>query len=245
MNKDDISIATMTWARNEEEEKLLREAMRYLAEERMTVFVTDGGSGPSFVDFLSSFPNFQILKSDAPGVVAQTKRSLKAAYNLGTKYIFYTESDKDLFFSNKLREFLSDAPNDDQVGVILASRSAESFSTYPESQRYAESVINHLCARIVGEQGDFVYGPLILNRALIPYLELMKEDLGWGWRFFIMVIAKRLGYRIIPWVADLPCPPEQQEDSQMELIHRMRQLSQNIQGLVLSTTIPETQLQTS
>lgn len=242
MDKGEVSIATMTWARDEAESKLLRETMHCLAEGKLPVFITDGGSGQRFIDYLNSFPNFQIFESDKPGVFAQTRRSLKAANDAGTRYIFYTESDKKLFFEQTLREFISQAPSDGQVGVVFLSRSAESFSTYPEMQRYTEAVINHLCAGMVGLQADYSYGPMLINRALIPYLELVKEDIGWGWRHYIFGIAHRLGYQVVPWIADLPCPPEQQEDSPQERMHRMRQLSQNVQGLVLSMSIPDQQL---
>ena len=240
MDKPDLSIATMTWARNEKEDTLLREAMRCLAEVEMPVAITDGGSGRSFIDYLKSFPNFAVFASEAPGVFAQIKRSLQAAGERGARFILYTESDKELFFKRQLSDFISQAPSDDQVGVVLASRSADSFRTYPRSQQYTEGVINHLCAEITGQQGDFSYGPVIINRALVPYLELVKEDIGWGWRHFIFGLAHRLGYRLIHWEADLPCPQAQQGDNRQELIHRMRQLSQNVQGLVLSTSIPVT-----
>lgn len=236
MNKNEIAVASMTWARNEEEGQLLREALRCLAVEQMPVMITDGGSGVDLIDHLSSFPNFTVLKSTKPGVLAQIKRSLEAASKIGARFILYTESDKKLFFEHGLREFISQAPDEDQIGVILASRSEASFATFPESQRYTETVINQLCAKIIGQEADYSYGPILLNRALLPYLDTLKEDIGWGWRHYIFGLAHRLGYKIVHWVADLPCPPGQQEDSKAELIHRMRQLSQNVQGLVLSAT---------
>jgi hypothetical protein len=42
--------------------------------------------------------------------------------------------------------------------------------------------------------------------------------------------------------ADLPCPPDQREDDLAERVHRLRQLSQNLQGVVLAlqADVPET-----
>jgi hypothetical protein len=46
-----------------------------------------------------------------------------------------------------------------------------------------------------------------------------------------------MDYRIVLWSADFPCPPEQPADNLAEFVHRVLQLSQNLQGLVLSMTI--------
>lgn len=69
------------------------------------------------------------------------------------------------------------------------------------------------------------------------YIIYAVDDIGWGWRPYTFVVAHRLGYRIAHLVKDLPCPPRQREDSKSERIYRMRQLSQSIQGLILSTTV--------
>ena len=54
MDKNRVAIATMTWARNEQEESLLRESLSILAQEQITTFVADGGSGQGFLQFLAS-----------------------------------------------------------------------------------------------------------------------------------------------------------------------------------------------
>jgi hypothetical protein len=71
--------------------------------------VTDGGSAQRFVENLRGFRHFTVLEVDSPGVLAQTKRSLQGALQLGRRYILYTEStesDKQLFFEHDLGEFL-------------------------------------------------------------------------------------------------------------------------------------------
>jgi hypothetical protein len=123
--------------------------------------------------------------------------------------------------------------------VVVASRSAASFATYPTSQRYTETVINQPVGQIIGQHGDFSYGPMLIHRALIPSLEFIEEDIGWGWRHYILGIAHRMGYSIVQWTRGLPCPADQRADSRAELGHRMRQLSQNLQGLVLAMTISQ------
>jgi len=54
---------------------------------------------------------------------------------------------------------------------------------------------------------------------------------------YILGIAYRMDYRIVLWSVDFPCPPEQPADNLAEFVHRVLQLSQNLQGLVLSMTI--------
>jgi hypothetical protein len=80
---------------------------------------------------------------------------------------------------------------------------------------------------------------MLIHRALIPYLEFLTEDIGWGWRHYILGIAHRLGYSIVQCTGSLPCPTDQRADSRSELMHQMRQLSQNLQGLVLAMTISQ------
>ena len=45
--------------------------------------------------------------------------------------------------------------------------------------------------------------------------------------------AARAGYRIGHVVGDYPCPPDQREENDVERLHRVRQLQQNIHGLLL------------
>ena len=45
MDERDVSIATMTWARDAAEERLLRESLGRLATLRLPVYVTDGEIG--------------------------------------------------------------------------------------------------------------------------------------------------------------------------------------------------------
>jgi hypothetical protein len=120
------------------------------------------------------------------------------------------------------------------VGVVLASRSPESFATFPEFQRHTETTINRCCAEALGFEADFTYGPFLLNRALVPHLKRADEHVGWGWRPYAFGTARALGYRIRQVEMHLPCPSEQREDDEAERLYRVRQLAQNIQGLLSS-----------
>jgi len=235
MDEKDVALATMTWARDEAEERLLRESLTLLAGLGRSVYVTDGGSGAAFTDFLRVLPHVTLCEPAERGLWAQVRRSLAAAEGAGRRFILYTEPDKRDFFRGGLGEFLSEAPDGEEVGVVLASRSESSFSTFPEFQRRTEEAINRCCAEVVGRPFEFSYGPFLLNRALVPRLTGVAGDLGWGWRPYAFGTASRLGYRVESLVRELPCPPEQREDSPRERLYRMRQLTQGVEGLLLST----------
>lgn len=237
MNKNTLSFATITWARNEQEETLLRESLQHLAALQLPVFITDGGSHTSFLEFLRSVPNFTLLTTPAQGVWAQAKNSIAAAYDSGTDFIFYTEPDKGTFFRQLLPQMLREVVLQEGTGIVTASRSAAGFATFPLFQRLTETTINKCCAEVISKEVDYTYGPFLLNRGLAPYLNLIQQDIGWGWRPYIFCIAHRLNYKVDAFVADFSCPSEQREDNPAERIYRMRQLSQNIEGLVLSTGI--------
>ena len=237
MDKKDFSIATITWARDAREEELLRESLEQLATLDIPVFITDGGSGARFLNFLERFPQFKVLTAKEKGVWAQARTSMSVAYEANTRYILYTEPDKRDFFRNALSRLLSSAPTDDQVGVVLASRSAAGFATFPAFQQTTETTINHCCSEVIGKAVDYTYGPFLLNRRLVPYLNLVQEDIGWGWRPYTFGLAHRLGYQVTHLEDDFTCPEDQREDNPAERLYRMRQLSQNIQGLVLSTSV--------
>jgi hypothetical protein len=227
----------MTWARDAAEERRLRESLRVLADLGAPVFVTDGGSGSSLLEFLRGLPHFRVSEAGAPGVWRQARTSIRAAAAAAT-FILYTEPDKRDFFRDGLREFISEAPASEDVGAVLASRSAESFATFPEFQRHTETAINRCCAEVLGVEADFTYGPFLLNRALVPRLGRAADTIGWGWRPYAFGTARSLGYRICQVEKHLPCPPEQREDGRAERLYRIEQLGQNIQGLVSSMTTP-------
>ena len=234
MNTNNLSIATITWARNVDEETLLRESLQHLSALQIPVFVTDGGSHNSFTDFVESLPNCTLVKAEGKGLWPQAKSSLQAAYDSGSSFILYTEPDKKNFFEQSLPGFLTEAAEDDDTGIVLASRSAIAFETFPPFQRTTETAINFCCAEITCQSLDYTYGPFLLNRKLVPNLQQVKKDIGWGWRPYAFCIAHRLGYRLNQLTGNFECPAGQREDDATERLYRMKQLSQNIDGIVLA-----------
>jgi len=236
MNKNHLSISTISWARNEGEENLLKKSLQILAGLHLPVFITDGGSSQSFLDFLNSFTNFTISKAPAKGVWAQAKSSLEAAYQSGSDFVFYTEPDKFDFF-HRLPAILDKVNLAPQSGIVMMSRSPSAFSSFPAFQQMTETTINNCCAEVISDPVDYTYGPFIVNRKIVPYLISIKEELDWGWRPYAFSIARRLGYIVEAIEGDFNCPPDQQSDTPEERLYRMRQLQQNIHGIVLSKTV--------
>ena len=238
MDQSAIVAATITWARNDSEEQLLLRSIKVLAQEKeIPTIITDATSAENFRAHLGRVPNCRVTAAHIPDVWAQTKSSLMTACSTKAKFILYTESDKELFFSGALQTFITAAP--DTAALVFPARSTPSLRTFPESQIYTEGVINELCSWFVGVHADFSYGPILINRRLIPYLSLLPDDVGWGWRFFLYGIAARLGLELFPIVDDLVCPDEQRANTRAEQLHRMKQLQQNIQGLLHSQVVSD------
>jgi hypothetical protein len=237
MDKTDVSIATISWARDADEDKLLRDSLEILSGMNIPVFVCDGGSGSDFLQFLENLPGVTLVPQQGRGLWNQVKRSLAAAYASGSEYLLYTEPDKQNFFRQGLAGFLEQLEVIDQAGILLATRTENAFATFPVFQHTSETAINYCCAEITGAPVDYTYGPFLLQRKLVSYLQIVEEEIGWGWRPYAFGMAHRLGYRISTYEGDFECPVEQRHDDLKERIYRMRQLSQSINGLVLSTSI--------
>jgi hypothetical protein len=235
MNTTHLSIATMTWARDAAEEALLRRSLGLLSGLGVPLFVTDGGSPAPFLDFVRGLPHATVLAPPRPGLWMQTRTSLRAAHDQGTPFILYTEPDKADFFARFLPQFLAEAAADEGLGVLLFARSDRGFASFPAFQQMTETTINGCCREVVGEAADYVYGPFLLNRAVVPHLETLPDTIGWGWRPYAFHLARRLGYRIGAVTGDFECPADQRHDTPAERLYRMRQLVQNIEGLTLST----------
>lgn len=234
MDKKKICIATISWARNNEEETLLKSSLLALAQLNIPVFITDGGSGESFLSFIKAIPHFTLLQATEKGVQAQAKTSLLAASKSNTPFVFYTEPDKEQFFQQELPRFLEQALDNENTGVFLAARSAGGFTTFPAFQQMTETTINACCAEITGKHFDFTYGPFLMKASLIKTLNAVQEDVGWGWRPYVFVMAHRAGLSVGAYIGDFACPPDQRTDDRKERLYRMRQLEQNIRGIELA-----------
>ena len=198
----------------------------------MPVAVADRGTSPAFSDVIKQLPGFHLTIPSQPGLVGQVKASMALAATFATPFILYVEPDKELFFKYWLRDFLGRASDRADVGVVLASRSDESFETFPQGQQDTERIANQLCGRCIGSSGDFLYGPFLMTRSLLPHVANLETRLGWGWRLSTFVAAHRSGLRVVQVTDDYRCPLAQRTDSDSDRMHRLRQLSENLLGLL-------------
>ena len=233
----DIAVGTITLARTPEEADALHDALQTLAATDLPVTVSDGGSPESFVRAVADLPGVSLVSAAGRDLVGQVRASLALARAAGTRWLLYTEPDKRDFFATHLHDFLDRVDVDDRTGVVVASRTTASFETFPPVQQYTETVANRLCADATGLRADFMYGPFVLSPRLVPFLDELPSSVGWGWRPFLFGLTRRLGLRIASIEGDYTCPPEQRLGDEAERLHRMRQLSQNIDGLVRSATV--------
>lgn len=235
MDFQQLVIATMTWARDKEEEQLLRLALKQLSSSGIPVFITDGGSPEAFINDIKGFNKFNVVPPAKEGLWPQVRNSFQLAYDSGAPFIFHTEPDKYDFFKG-LPELLTNMEVNEETGVALVTRSAAGMASFPAFQQMTEAAINDCCAEVIKRHIDYTYGPFVLNRNVIPYLQALPDDIGWGWRPYVFNIAARIGLQITGKEGDYFCPEAQQADDAAERLYRMKQLMQSIQGLVLSAT---------
>src|SRR5437763_8653101 len=106
MDKNNLAFATITWARNSQEEDLLQRALGQLTALGLPVFISDGGSGPDFIKYIERLPNVHLSTVNLKGVWAQARNSVKEAAASGVPFVFYTEPDKLAFFSQFLQSMI-------------------------------------------------------------------------------------------------------------------------------------------
>jgi hypothetical protein len=83
-------------------------------------------------------------------------------------------------------------------------------------------------------EADYCYGPFLFHSRLASLLSFLSENCGWGWRPALFAMAHRVGLTVKTFTGDFVCPPDQQEDDETERLYRMKQLTQNIDGLLLA-----------
>lgn len=230
MHIADLAIATVTWARSAPEHALLRRSLERLDRLGRPISIGDRGDNRDFLTDLQRLQNVRTFVVP-DGLVPQVQKAVELAAQLAP-FVLYTEPDKDEFFAGGLEAFIEAAPGDDGIGVVLASRSSVSLETFPPIQRYAESVVNRFAGDVIGIAGDYSYGPFLMHRLLVEDVLRLDPRLGWGWRHATFVAAARRGLRVRHVSGDFACPADQQSENDGDCRHRLRQLNQNLLGLI-------------
>jgi hypothetical protein len=230
----DIAVATITLARQPSEERLLLSSLEALSRVGLRVAVADGGSPAPFVKALRQLPGLKVRVVREPrSLLRQVRTAFDCAREWRTKALLYTEPDKEDFFSTHLVRVLRESLEGNFAhGVSVAARSPEAFLTFPVTQRLTEDVLNRLCGALTGVHTDYSYGPFVLEPRMADYLDTLPDDIGWGWRPFVFALAGRLNHPVSSVVGDFVCPEADRAESAADRTHRMRQLAQNVAGLV-------------
>jgi hypothetical protein len=237
MERSELAIATISLARDREEERLLRRSLSFLDTLAIPTFIADGGSPDSFVAELRSIASVRLVAPSAGGLVAQARASVLAAAASGARRVLYTEPDKESFFTQHLERFLDAAPDDDSSGVVIAARDPAALATFPSMQRTTESAINAVCGELSGVHTDYCYGPFLLHPELAAHFDSIPDDLGWGWRFVMFLAAHRMGMRIDIVEGAFECPVDQRDESPRDRLYRITQLEQNVRGTLIGERV--------
>jgi hypothetical protein len=225
-----VAIATMTVARTDAEEEALRTSLSALGELGVPVVLADGGSAARFLSFVDALPATTRVIPEGQGLVGQITASLRAARASGAEYVLYTEPDKTWFFRERLTAFLGQALAS-AAPVVIAARNGASFATFPDTQRFTETIANRVLASCALPDGDYFYGPFLMRACLIDQLSPVAQSSGWGWRPFLFTIAHRLRLDVAHVVGEFPCPLDQRHEDERDRVHRLRQLAQNVEGV--------------
>lgn len=230
----DVAVVTITLARRPSEEHLLFSALETLSGLGLRVAVADGGSPPPFVEALRKLQGCEVRILPEPrNMLTQVRAAFDCARQWRTEALLYTEPDKQSFFADHLVRILRESVKGNAAhGVTVAARSSAAFMTFPATQRFTEDVLNRLCGDLTGVYTDYSYGPFVLEPCLVDYLDTLPDDTGWGWRPFIFALAGRLGLPVASIVGDFVCPELDRAETAADRTHRMRQLAQNVTGLV-------------
>ena len=238
MQTDEVQVVTITLARSKSEEETLLAALCELKRCGATVVAADGGSRAEFIDSLKML-GFSVVRPSKTGLVQQVKAAVETALKSSPrKPILYTEPDKYPFFQGPLVEFVRKIPEGVGPFLSIVARDGASFATFPAGQQWTESFMNR-AASIAFQQEedgqDFCYGPLLLSPECFALVLDAPDDLGWGWRFYVMARAKAMGMKVILISMDLSCPSNQRsEDSRADRLYRLKQLRENLAALELA-----------
>jgi hypothetical protein len=71
-----------------------------------------------------------------------------------------------------------------------------------------------------------------MARALLAVVGRLSHHLGWGWRPATFAAVRRQGGPLTHVEGDHFCPPDQRDEDGAEREHRIRQLGQNLLGLL-------------
>lgn len=225
--KSKMAVATVSWARTEEEKHLILATMKELDKLGLPVILTDQSDSkfPLFDD-AKKLKNFQVFMED--NLDSKVKNSLSKAAEIG-EIVFYTESDKLNFVRDHAKSFI-DKSLKNLSGISLAARLPKNFQKVPEYQMIMERFLADTFGFLSGKSfgGDF-YGPRIIPSSLVKYLDQLDENIGFGWQAYLLAVAHRLNLPIKIFSFDVLSPDDVQKNKELVLF-RMKQAIAELKG---------------
>lgn len=235
-----ITVATMTWVRDAEEQARVHAGLVRLAE-RFTVVAAnrEADAIPGALHELAGLENLTVIPTRQPGLVGQVRTAFAEAARHGAAWILYTEPDKPEFFRDHLDAFLDRAARTagPATAAVIAGRSSARLADLPVVQREAEGLINAWTGRFTEEPGDYSYGPFLLAASGAEWVQTAGDDLGWGWRHYVFGLCRRHHRPIVHVIGDYPSPPAAGDPKREDLL-RQRQLVENVRGLLQAQLTP-------
>jgi hypothetical protein len=227
------AIATMTAARSDQEADVLGTAIVQLGQLGMPIFAADASSIAAFSDRIRRVSQLDFWQ-EGTTLVQQIKACFRHVLKTDHRVVLYTEPDKKEFFESGARLFLKETGGC-QAAVCIAARDRESFATFPLAQRSAERAFNDVASNALGIATDMLYGPLVLDLELAAtYLDQVPDDLGWGWRTYVIARCVLAGKQVASVAGPFCCPLEQRTENSRDRAYRLTQLKQNVEGLRLA-----------
>lgn len=228
------AIVTMTAARSDQDASVLGAAIEQLGRIGLPIFAADGGSITAFKSRVGRVSPLELWR-EGNTLVQQIKACFRRAVIADHRVVLYTEPDKKTFFEAGAKHFLEESGACVCEAVCIAARDPESFATFPPGQQSAELAFNHLANDVLGITADLLYGPLVLDLELAAtYLDQVPDDLGWGWRTYVIARCVLAGKQVASLAGRYCCPLEQRTESGRDRIYRLTQLKQNVAGLRLA-----------
>lgn len=189
MIKQSLAISTVSLIRNKEEGKVVLETIKILSSLNIQVVIVDGGSPGKAKDKIKSLPNIIFL--ERRGLTNQLKTSFKRGAEVA-RSLFYLHTDKLDFvekYAQKLIDFHSTLKPET---MLIPTRSTSTFKTYPAFQRKIEMYLNFILSDYLDKKADYYFGPKIFSSKLVPYLDKLQGDIGWGIEAYFYALNKRL-----------------------------------------------------
>lgn len=228
------AVGTMTLVRSESDSMAVSTALEQLSSLGLPIYAADGGSIPTLADHVDRISQLEHWR-EGTTLVQQIKACLARAVANKHRMVLYTEPDKKQFFERAAAPFLGIVSSLQNSVVWIAARSEQDLATFPPGQQAAERAFNGLANSVLGMTGDLLYGPLVLDLGVVAdYLQEIPDDIGWGWRTYVIARCVLAGKRVTPVSGKFTCPNDQRNEDHQDLAHRLMQLRQNVEGLRLA-----------